>query len=30
MDSKRQQKFARLIQRDLGEIFLRDTKGMFG
>ena len=30
MDSKRQQKFARLIQRDLGEIFQRDTKGMFG
>jgi len=30
MNSKRQQKFARLIQRDLGEIFLRDTKGMFG
>lgn len=30
MDSKRQQKFSRLIQRDLGEIFQRDTKGMFG
>ena len=30
MDSKRQQKYSRLIQRDLGEIFQRDTKGMFG
>jgi ribosome-binding factor A len=30
MDSKRQQKFSRLIQRDLGEIFQRDAKSMFG
>jgi ribosome-binding factor A len=29
MDSQRQQKFARLIQRDLGEIFQRDTKHLF-
>jgi ribosome-binding factor A len=30
MDSKRQQKFARLIQKELGEIFQRDTKSLFG
>jgi ribosome-binding factor A len=29
MESKRQQKFARLIQRDLSEIFQRDAKNMF-
>ena len=29
MESKRQQKFARLIQKDLGEIFQRDTKALF-
>ncbi|MES2386901.1 MAG: 30S ribosome-binding factor RbfA [Bacteroidota bacterium] len=29
MESQRQQKFARLIQKDLGDIFLHDTKGMF-
>lgn len=30
MDSKRQQKFSRLIQKELGEIFQRDTKSLFG
>lgn len=30
MDSTRQQKYARLIQKDLGEIFQRDTKGLLG
>ncbi len=30
MDSQRQQKFARLIQKDLGEIFQHDTKSLFG
>jgi ribosome-binding factor A len=30
MDSQRQQKFARLIQKDLGEIFQHDTKNLFG
>jgi ribosome-binding factor A len=30
MDSKRQQKFARLIQKDLGEIFQKDIKSLFG
>ncbi len=30
MDSKRQQKYARLIQKDLGEILQRDTKSLFG
>ncbi len=30
MESKRQQKFARLIQKDLSEIFQRDAKSMFG
>lgn len=29
MDSQRQQKFARLIQKDLGEIFQHDTKNLF-
>ncbi|PKQ66324.1 30S ribosome-binding factor RbfA [Raineya orbicola] len=29
MESKRQQKVARLIQRELAEIFQADTKGMF-
>jgi len=29
MESKRQQKFARLIQKDLSEIFQRDAKNMF-
>ncbi|WOK06079.1 30S ribosome-binding factor RbfA [Imperialibacter roseus] len=30
MESTRQQKYARLIQKELGEIFQRDTKHMFG
>ena len=30
MESKRQQKFARLIQKDLSEIFQRDAKSLFG
>ncbi len=30
MDSKRQQKFSRLIQKELGDIFQRDMKGQFG
>ncbi len=30
MDSKRQQKFSRLIQKELGDIFQRDMKGEFG
>ncbi|MDJ1471398.1 30S ribosome-binding factor RbfA [Cytophagaceae bacterium DM2B3-1] len=30
MDSKRQQKFSRLIQKELGEIFQRDSKSLFG
>jgi ribosome-binding factor A len=29
-ESKRQQKFSKLIQKDLGDIFLQDTKNMFG
>lgn len=29
-ESKRQQKVSRLLQRDLGDIFQKDTKGMFG
>lgn len=29
MDSKRQQKFARLIQKDLGEIFQKETRDLF-
>lgn len=30
MSSQRQQKFGRLIQKELGEIFQFDTKSMFG
>lgn len=30
MDSTRQQKYARLIQKDLGEILQKDTKSLFG
>ncbi len=30
MESTRQQKYARLIQKELGEIFQRDTKHLFG
>lgn len=30
MSSQRQQKFARLIQKELGEIFQQDIKSMFG
>lgn len=30
MDSTRQQKYARLIQKDLGEIFQRDAKNLLG
>lgn len=30
MESKRQQQFARMIQRDLGEIFQQDAKHIFG
>ena len=30
LESKRQQKISRLIQRDLGEIFQKNTKGYFG
>lgn len=29
METKRQQKFARLIQKELGDIFQADTKGLF-
>ncbi len=29
-ESKRQQKFAKLIQKDLGDIFLKDTRGILG
>jgi ribosome-binding factor A len=29
MESKRQQKFARLIQKELGDMFQADTKGLF-
>jgi ribosome-binding factor A len=29
MDSKRQQKFARLIQKDLGDLFQRDARSQF-
>ena len=29
MDSKRQQKFARLIQKDLGDIFQKETRDLF-
>jgi len=30
MESKRQQQFAKMIQRDLGEIFQQDAKHIFG
>lgn len=30
MESKRQQKFARQLQKDLGELFQRDFQGQFG
>lgn len=30
MESTRQQKYARLIQKELGDIFQRDTKHLFG
>ncbi len=30
METKRQQKFSRMIQRELGEIFQKDIKGFFG
>lgn len=30
MESQRQQKFSRLIQKELGEIFQQDIKSMFG
>jgi ribosome-binding factor A len=30
MESKRQNKFSRLLQRDLGDIFQKDIKGTFG
>lgn len=30
MESKRQQKFARLIQKELGDIFQKDSKSLFG
>jgi len=29
MESKRQNKFSRLLQRDLGDIFQKDIKGLF-
>lgn len=29
-ETKRQQKFSKLIQKDLGNIFLHDTKNIFG
>lgn len=29
METKRQQKFARLIQKELGDMFQADTKGLF-
>ena len=29
-ESKRQQKFSKLIQKDLGDIFLKDTRGILG
>ena len=29
METKRQQKFSRLIQKELGDIFQADTKGLF-
>jgi ribosome-binding factor A len=30
MESTRQQKYARLLQKEIGEIFQRDTKHLFG
>jgi ribosome-binding factor A len=30
MDSTRQQKYAKLIQKDMSDIFLKDAKSMFG
>ena len=30
MDSTRQQKFARLVQKEMAEIFRADTRGLFG
>ncbi len=30
MESKRQQKFARMVQKELGNIFQRDAKSLFG
>jgi len=30
MESQRQQKFSRMLQKDLGEIFQQDIKGQFG
>lgn len=30
MESQRQQKYARLIQKELADIFLKDTKSLFG
>ncbi|HLF33130.1 MAG TPA: 30S ribosome-binding factor RbfA [Cyclobacteriaceae bacterium] len=30
MESKRQQKFARMVQKELGSIFQRDVKNLFG
>ena len=30
METKRQQKFSRLIQRDLADIFQKDAKNLFG
>ena len=30
MESQRQQKFSRMLQKDLGEIFQQDIKGRFG
>jgi ribosome-binding factor A len=29
-ESKRQQKFSKLIQKDLGDIFQKDPKNLFG
>lgn len=30
MESTRQQKFSRMIQKELAEVFLKDTKSLFG
>ena len=30
METTRQQKYGKLIQKELGDIFLHDTKGLFG